>query len=74
MKKEVKKAAPKKEAPKKEAAEKEVKKAPKAEMTAEKNYVFNTKKPIPAGMEIAFKDGNKENIKFSNLKLVKKCE
>jgi hypothetical protein len=40
--------------------------------TAEENFVFNTKKPIPANMEIAFKDGNPENIKFSNLKLARK--
>ena len=38
--------------------------------SAEQNYVFNTKKPIPQGMKIAFKDGNEENIKMANLKLV----
>lgn len=35
----------------------------------EKNYEFNTKTTIPEGMEIAFKDGNKKNVRFSNLKL-----
>lgn len=41
-------------------------------LTPEKNYEFNTKKPIPENMEIAFKDGNPANQKFANLMLVHK--
>ena len=43
-------------------------------MTAEENYVFNTKRPIPANMKLAYKDGNPENTRFANLQLVKKTE
>jgi hypothetical protein len=42
--------------------------------TAEENYVYNTKRPIPNGKEVGFKDGDPKNIKFANLKLVNKKE
>jgi hypothetical protein len=45
--------------------------APKI-LTPEANYEFNTKRPIPENMEIAFKDGNPANQKFANLILVHK--
>jgi hypothetical protein len=42
--------------------------------TAEENWTFNTKRPIPANKQIAYKDGNPKNISFANLKLEAKKE
>lgn len=40
--------------------------------TAVENWEYNTKRAIPDNYELVFIDGNKENISFRNLKLVKR--